>query len=271
MFNLLLLEYKKFSKNSVVQMLLWIFIIFFPTLIFIGKEDSLTANNPLIKPGVFFQFPTVWDWLGYDGNWMVFFALGFLVVYMISIEISYKTMRQNIITGLTRWDYFLAKLNIVFLFTIIATVIYAITGFIIGWIHTAEPTWAEAMDNDWAIPRFALMSLSYLVFAMFIGFAIKNSGLAVLTYLAYGILLEPMIRWMAHGNIIDGPSKNYYPMNAAEDLMPFPLYKISQGMSKSAENSIDLLMSYNTAAIVSAIYCVIFIGLTYYIFVKRDM
>ncbi len=270
MIKLIRLEWMKFRKNSVVQMLLWIFIIFFPTLIFVGKEESLTANNPLLKPGVFFNFPTVWDWLGYDGNWMVFFALGFLVVYTISIEISYKTMRQNIITGLTRTEFFLSKLYIVLIFVLIATVLYAITGFTIGWFHSTDPSFAEAMDNDWAIPRFALMSLTYLLFAMFIGFAIRNSGLAVLTYLSYGILLEPMIRWLGHAQIVEeGISKNLYPMNAAEDLMPMPFYQITQNMPNS--DGALLLLSYKEAAITSGVYCLIFLGLTYYIFLKRDM
>ena len=268
MINLLKLEWKKFSKNSVVRMLLWIFVLFFPSLIFIGKEETLTKDNPLLSADAFFKFPTVWDWLGYDGNWMVFFALGFLIVYMISIEITYKTMRQNIITGLSRMEFFLSKLYVVILFSLLATVLYAVVGFAIGWIHTPNPSMTLAFDNDWAIARFFLMCMTYLSFAMFIGFAIKNSGLAVLTYLSWGILIEPMIRWLGHAQIMsEGITKNLYPMNAAEDLMPMPLFKMTTYM----KNADDILLSYPQAAITSTIYTVIFLVLTYYIFTKRDM
>jgi len=267
MLHLLKLEWKKFRKNSVVQMLTWIYFIFFPTLIFIGKEESFTASNPLLSQDDIFTFPTMWDYLGYSGNWMVFFALGFLIVYMISIEISYKTMRQNIITGLTRKQYFLSKLYVVLSFTVVSTILYAIVGFLIGWFHTTDPTLAMAFDNDWAIARFFLMCLSYLIFAMFIGFAIKNSGLAVLTYLAYGILIEPLLRWLVHTQIVDGPSRNYYPLNATEDLMPFPLYRLPA----FSQTDLSLSLSYSHAAITTVIYMLIFLGLTYYIFTKRDM
>lgn len=267
MIQLLQLEWMKFRKNSVVQMLLWIFLLFFPSLIFIGKEESFTKNNPFLTSDSFFKFPGVWSWLGYDGNWMIFFALGFLVVYMTSIEISYKTMRQNIITGLTRKQYFLSKVLVVLVFTVLATILYAVLGFAIGWVHTPNPTFEFAMDNDWAIGRYFLMCLGYLSFALLIGFAIKNSGLAVLTYLSYGILIEPMIRWLGHTQIWDGNSRNYYPLNAMEDLMPMPLYKAA-GYLKNLE---QMVLPYSHAAIVSAISIVLFIGLAYYIFVKRDM
>ena len=265
MIKLLTLEWKKFKKNSVIQMLLWIFIIFFPTLIFIGKEESFTEGNPLLSSESFFEFPSVWEWLGYDGSWMVFFALGFLMVYMISIEITYKTMRQNIITGLTRTEFFMGKLLVLLVFAVFATVLYSIIGFVIGWFHVDEPTFSMAMDNNYAIPRFFLMCLGYLSFAMFIGFAIKNSGLAVLTYLAYGILIEPMIRWLGHANVIDGPSKNWYPLNAFEDLMPIPLPSFMDGATEA------VFLPMGTAVGLSIGYTLLFLGLSYYLFLKRDL
>lgn len=266
MFKLLGLEWKKFRKNSVVQMLLWIFVIFFPSLIFIGKNKDLFEGNPLISSADIFSFPGIWKWLGWDGNWMVFFALGFLMVYVISIEMSYKTMRQNIITGLTRTEYFLSKLYVLIVFSLFATILYAVVGLIIGFTNTEEATFSMAMENNWAIPRYFLMCLTYLSFAMFIGFAIKNSGLAVLTYLAYGILLEPMIRWLGHSEITGGhKSMHWYPMNAAEDLMPMPSPDFLQG--KAAE----IFLPTQDAVILSCIYTVLFLGLTYYMFKKRDM
>ncbi len=266
MFKLLSLEWKKFRKNSVVQMLLWIFVIFFPSLIFIGKNKDLFENNPLISSADIFAFPGVWKWLGWDGNWMVFFALGFLMVYVISIEMSYKTMRQNIITGLTRTEYFLSKLYVLLVFSLFATILYAIVGLIIGYVHTDDATFSMAMDNNWAIPRYFLMCVAYLSFAMFIGFTIKNSGLAVLTYLAYGILLEPMIRWLGHSELTGGhKSMHWYPMNAAEDLMPMPSPDFLSGKAS------EIFLTTQEAVIISSIYTILFIGLTYYTFTKRDM
>lgn len=268
MLQLLQLEIKKFQKNSVVKMLLWIYLLAFPAILFIGKEDSINLPS-MLNSKVFFTFPTMWDWLGYDGNWMVFFCLGFIVVYTISIEQSYKTMRQNIITGMNRNQYLTSKYLIVLLLAVFATLYYIIVGLIIGWLSTPGATFSMAMDNNWAFGRFFLMSLGYLSFAYMIGFLIKNSGLAVLTYLAYGILIEPLIRYMGHSRLFgEHRSMHFYPLNAMEDLMPLPFIKISEAMAQSKST---VLLTHGEAAIVSIISIAVFVGITYFIFNKKDI
>lgn len=267
MLHLLQLEISKFKKNAVVKMLLWIYLIAFPTVIFTGKEESMLP--PMINSRIFFEFPTVWEWLGYSGNWLVFFCLGFIIVYIISIEGSYKTMRQNIITGMSRSQYLWGKYQVVISLALLATVYYIIAGMVIGWLSTEGATFSSAMENDWAFARFFLMSLGYLTIAYFIGFMIQNSGLAVLTYLAYGIILEPMIRWLGHAQLVeDKTSMNYYPMNAMEDLMPLPFYKMPA--MNSGEN-LTLLLNYKTAAIISVISIVVCLVITYLVFRRKDI
>lgn len=264
MINLLKLEWNKFNKNSVVRMLFFIYLLIFPIIMLIFKDDNTVPNNPLLDPKSIFQYPGIWEWLGYIGNWMVFFILGFMIVYMISIEVTYKTMRQNVITGLTRLDYFLSKFGLVLVFSIGATLYYTLIGYLMGFTSDESYTLSQVFDNEYAIPRFFLMCLGYLSFAMFIGFAIKNSGLAVLTYLAYGIMLEPIIRIFGHQKIFEGSSHNYYPLNAMEDLAPMPI------PNSGIKETIGFL-EYSHASIATIIYIVIFLALTYYIFKKRDI
>ena len=113
MIKLLTLEWNKFKDNSVVRLLFFIYLFIFPILMLIFKDDNVIPQTPFFDPKDIFRYPGIWEWLGYIGNWMVYFILGFLIVYIISIEVTYKTMRQNIITGLTRTDYFISKFAIV--------------------------------------------------------------------------------------------------------------------------------------------------------------
>ena len=54
--KLLLLEYSKWKKNSVIGILLIIFVLMLPSVIFIGKEfDSVPP--PLPSNDVFFRIP----------------------------------------------------------------------------------------------------------------------------------------------------------------------------------------------------------------------
>lgn len=265
MLKLLKLEWKKFRKNSVIRMLFVIFLIIFPAIMLVFLDENVVPSNPLLDPADIFRYPGIWMWLGYIGNWIVFFVLGFMVVYMVSIEVTYKTMRQNVITGLSRTEFFLSKLSVVVVFALVATAYYAILGVLMGLLSDQEVTFALIFNNEWAIARFFLMCLGYLSFALFIGFAIKNSGLAVLTYLAYGIIIENLVRWFGHKKVVpEGDSYNYYPLNAMEDLQPIPM------PNEMLSKAIDFL-PYSHAAILSVVYMTVFIVLTYVIFQKRDL
>lgn len=269
--NLLITEWLKFKKNAVVSLLGIMFLVFMPTSIFIGKEFK-NVPPPLPNNSIFFEFPSMWSYLGYVGNWLVFFFIGLMVIYMITSEVGYKTMRQNIISGYTRQDFFMSKFVATIFLCLAATVMYLVIGFFIGWFHTEDPDLAFAFDNNWAVPRFFLMSVGYCSLGFFIAFLLRRSGIAVMFYLSYVILVEVILRWGVHGKMIGlkNASINYYPANSFEDLVPNPLFKYAEAIPMD-DLEFDFLMTYSQAALTSIVYISIFFGLSYYMFLKRDI
>ncbi len=269
MLRLLILEYSKFRKSTVIVLLTIFFLAFFPASMYIL---SLIPDLPnyLISSKIFYTFPSVWDYLGYAGNWMVFFFLGVLVIYSITIEVSHKTMRQSIITGMLRKEYFTSKLLVVLSISALATLYYIIIALIIGLFNTSNPDFPLVFSNEWAIPRFFLMSVSYLSFALFIGFTIRKAGVAVFFYYTFVMILEPMLRWLGHRKIDDSIRMHFYPMNATEDLMPLPLYQYADFIRNDKIN-FDYLLGYPVATITTLVYVGLFLGFTYYNFNKRDI
>ena len=269
--NLVYTEWLKFKKNAVVSLLAMMFVVFMPTSIFIGKEFK-NVPPPLPNNSIFFEFPSMWSYLGYVGNWLVFFFIGLMVIYMITSEVSYKTMRQNIINGYTRHDFYISKFAATIGLCLIATLMYLVIGFLIGWFHTDDPDLSFAFDNNWAVPRFFLMSLGYCSLGFFIAFLLRRSGISVMLYLSYVILIEIILRWGVHGKLIGlkNSSINYYPANSFEDLMPNPLFKYAEAIPMK-DLEFDFLLTYGQAAISSVAYIVLFFGLSYYLFLKRDI
>jgi ABC-type transport system involved in multi-copper enzyme maturation permease subunit len=269
-FSLLSLEFAKFRKSAVIGLLSILFAIMLPTVIFVGKEFK-DVPPPLPSNEIFFNFPTVWDYLGYAGNWLVFFFLGLISVFIVVNEVSFKTFRQNIITGLTRRTYFLSKVYSIIAISLLATLYFMIIGFIIGVTHAEEFSFAEAFnDTSWAIPRFFLMTLGYTSFGLFCGFILRRSGIAVLFYLCYILMLEPILKWGVHYRYIKNESVNFYPMNSIEDLMPNPLFRFADLIPRK-DIDFSFLLNYQQATISSIIWIVIFLAVAYYTFIKRDI
>ena len=83
------------------------------------------------------------------------------------------------------------------------------------------------------------------------------------------ILIEPLLKLLTNQYIMSNKYVNYFPMNVTEDLMPSPLAKMAEKVPTNFDY--DLLLPYGEAAIVTVIYCILFTGLTYYSFLKRDI
>lgn len=267
--NLLHTEWLKFSKNAVVSLLAIMFVITMPTVIFVGKEFK-NVPKPLPDNRIFFEFPTMWDYLGYAGSWLVFFFLGLIVIFLITSEVGYKTMRQNVITGYTRKTYFLSKFSSMMVLAAFGTLLYAVIGLVIGFVHTEDATLSMAFDNKWAIGRFFLMSLGYMSLAFVIAFLVRRSGVAVLMYITYVMLIEHFLKWVIHFRMVKNATINYYPSNAFEDLMPFPLYRFADAIPRK-DLTFDFLLSYPHAAITSMVFIALFIGISYWSFMRRDI
>ena len=74
MWHLILLEWKKVKRNLTFRVLFVLYLILLPSLFLTGKR--LPEVPPEIgSKDVFYMFPTIWEYLAYAGNWLVFFFL----------------------------------------------------------------------------------------------------------------------------------------------------------------------------------------------------
>jgi len=268
MTRLLKIEWAKFRKNNVIVLMLTFFCLFTPaSLYFTTILPTLPAFLPS-KESIL-QFPAVWDYVGYAGNWMTFFFLGVCAIYLVSIEINNKTLRQSIINGFSRQEYFLSKILSILLLSLFATLFYTLLCIIIGTINTEADTFKLMFENAYAIPRFFLMTFGYLSFALFLIFLIRRSGIALFLYISYGIIIEVLMRYFIIEKVSNTAITNYFPLNSFEDLMPNPAFKFAESIPNEIE--FDFLLTTTQASLSSLAYIALFIGLSYWSFVKRDI
>ncbi|MEM6723320.1 MAG: hypothetical protein AAF598_04735, partial [Bacteroidota bacterium] len=97
MFHLLKLEWLKLRH----YLLFKVIIIAYLALIPLTGMLFRIPDGPPDDFGIpsFFMFPYVWESIGYAGNWISLFLFGFLAILMVSNEFSFKTFRQNVMTG----------------------------------------------------------------------------------------------------------------------------------------------------------------------------
>ena len=262
------LEWKKWNKNLAFRLLLLSYAVFLPAILLTGKRIE-ELPPPIGTNEVLFIFPTVWEYLGYVGNWMTFFFMGFLSVLIVTTEYSNKTLRQNIINGVSRKNFFLGKLYFILLISAGATLYYTICALLIGFFNTDVIIWNKVFQNADYIYRYFVMCSSYMIFALFLGFLIKRTGIALFAYLSYIMFVELIIRWGVHRNIVKHKSMHFYPMNATEDLIPIPFTE--QASKFLDEFGFEFFLTPMEALVTTLIYLSVFLLITYRLVSKADL
>ena len=268
MLRLLQIEWLKFYKNKVVWVMLGMFAVLLPAKLSIGSSLE-NLPPPLPSSSIFTEFPTVWGYLGYNGSWQGFFFLGFLAIYIITSEYANKTAKQSIIQGMTRKEFFIGKISSIVLISALATIYFTIVGGLTGVAHTENWTFEMLLGHGYIIPRFFLMILSYCSFAFLIALLLRKTGLSLLMYFSYILFLEPVIR-LIYNNYFPGRSHIFFPMNAAEDLCPLPLYELIPEFMQQNGKLVELLTPLEAIS-ASSIYTIVFVAIAYFVFMKRDM
>ncbi len=266
-------EWKKHKDYNVFKVMSIFYLVLLPSILLIGKKLPKSLNDVGFSIDSVYMFPGVWEYLGYTGNWLVFFFLGFMSVISVTNEYSNKTLRQNIITGLDRKDYFLGKLAWVTTLAFAATLYYVLCGLLFGFLHTETIYWSKVIQNADFIPRYFLMCMGYGSFGMFLGFLIKRTGIAIFLYFAYIFFIERILRYSVHMNLIQHKSMQFYPMNATSDLihMPMPLAMDGPAAEFSKEVGFEFFLSPTEAVITTAIYSLLFLYASYRIMTRSDL
>ena len=269
MIQLLKTEFKKFRHNSTVSLLFYAFAILFPFIILIGKSFLNNPQPPVPTNRIFFEFPTVWEFQGYIGSWLVFVILGYMVLHMFTTEVSYKTMRQNIITGYTKKDFFISKVLVIVCLSLFATALYFISCLILGKIHTPNSDFELTFHNDWASVRFFIMSMAYMSFALLMAVLLRRGGLAMFLYFAVALILEPIAKGVIY-YYFKSNAMNYLPLNLIEDLMPSPIIRMTSDYIEQGIG-VESLTDFATTIPLAIVYTLMFIGLAWWRFNKSDI
>ncbi|MGD9327684.1 MAG: ABC transporter permease [Cyclobacteriaceae bacterium] len=165
------------------------------------------------------QFPDIWHNITYISGFFKI-LLGIYVVIAITNEFQYNTIRLNLINGLTRLEFTVSKLLLIFLISLVSLLVVFSAGLIIGINNTDTSAGSEMLDKSIFLLGYFLEILLYLNFALLIGTWLKRTGISIFVVLIYPLLVEPLIRWQ-FPDVID----QFFPIKAMDQLIVFPFPK----------------------------------------------
>jgi ABC-2 type transport system permease protein len=129
-----------------------------------------------------YHFPDVWlNLVWWSGLFKV--LLGIMVVISITNEYSYRTVRQNIIDGLSRWEFLASKLLLIGLLSLTSVLLIFLIAGITGFIYTPDIQWKYVFTDLEFYLAYFLEIFEYLSFALLLGIIVRRSGLTIILLL----------------------------------------------------------------------------------------
>jgi ABC-2 type transport system permease protein len=243
MLNLFKIEWMKMKKYRAFWVLFGTFTILYPaTYFFVAMkfmEQAPSREEQMLKEllGNPFIFPGAWLSSSWFGG-LFFVMIGMLFILLICNEVQYRTHRQNIIDGWSRFDFLKAKFTVLLFFVIISTVLVFICGLWVGSIYS--PAHKSMSDGLYYVGYFALMATMYLMVAYVIAILVKRTGLSIIIYFAFVCLVDNLL-WVLL--TFKGSQAGYFiPLETTDSLVPNPFKPaVLIGRRKATDMSLILV------------------------------
>ncbi|HXJ99195.1 MAG TPA: ABC transporter permease subunit [Gelidibacter sp.] len=274
MLRLVNLELQKLLLNKANKVLIFIsFILPFTVLILSSIKINFFGffTLELGELGIF-NFPIIWHITTFFASYFkLFFAI--VVVSMIGNEYSNKTIKQNLIDGLSKKEFVLSKFYTIVFFSLLATILIGLGSFFIGLYYSSYTELSIIFKETEFLLAYFIKLVGFFSLCLFFGMLIKRSAFA----LAFIFILY-IFEWIIFAIVLNASStemawkvKNFLPLESMYKLIDQPFQRII--MTKYPEK-IDL--SYNYAvqwyeiAIVLG-WTAIFVYLSYILLKRRDL
>lgn len=233
----------------------WVLAIFFLVSIFGANylwysfKGAIVQNNKQVNVivGAPFDFPNVWHTVSYISSFLLFIP-GLIIITSVTNEFSFKTHRQNIIDGWTRLQFVQVKIALLVILSLISAVFVFLTALFFGTISGS----AFSVAKVEYVGYYFIQMVSYSMVALLFSLLIKRSGLAIGAFFLYSLIIENTLsaiinKYYRKGIKLNGPG-DYLPLNATDNLIPFPFFR--NIVQLSTQPPIYLLLGLSAAYLV---------------------
>lgn len=275
MLRLINLELQKLWLNKTSRALIFIsFILPFTVLILSSIKINFFGffTLELGELGIF-NFPIIWHITTFFASYFKFF-FAIVVVSMIGNEYSNKTLKQNLIDGLSKKEFILSKFYTIVFFSLVATILIGIATLLIGLYYSSYTEISIIFRDSIFLLAYFVKLVGFFSLCLFLAMLIKRSAFA-LAFLFVLFIFEWIVFWGAYeafGNTeMAWKIKRFLPLESMYSLIDQPFQRII--MSKYPDKidlNYDYFVHWYEITIVLG-WTTLFILLSYKILKNRDL
>ena len=278
MLRLLSIELHKLKYNKSAKV---ISIVYFILISFIALIASIEFNfgsfHFRISDQGIFNFPFIWHFNTWVAAILKLF-LAIVIVSMMANEYSNRTLKQNLIDGLSKKEFVLSKFLTVVLFAMVSTLFVFIVSLILGLIFSDYNEIGIIFSDTEYLLAYFINLIGFFSFCLFLGILVKRSAFALGFLLIWSIMegiIYSFLKWeMFRNSDLEDNIIQLFPLASMSNLIKEPFSRL--GAVQSAANQLgeafdkDYSVQFMTVLIVLTWTCLFVYG-SYAVLKKRDL
>jgi len=266
----------KYNKSAKVISLVYFILITFIALIASIEFNFGDIHFRIADQGIF-NFPFIWHFNTWIAAILKLF-LAIVIVSMMANEYSNRTLKQNLIDGLSKREFVLSKFLTVIGFALISTLFVFIVSLILGLFFSDYNEVGIIFSDMEYLLAYFIKLLGFFSFCLFLGVLVKRSAFALGFLLIWSIsegIIYAILKWKLFKDTDIAESVlQFFPMASMSNLIKEPFSRLGAVQSAASQLGESFDKDYSVqplTILIVLVWTFLFVYWSYLILKRRDL
>ena len=266
----------KYNKSAKVITLVYFILITFIALIASIEFNFGEIHFRIADQGIF-NFPFIWHFNTWIAAILKLF-LAIVIVSMMANEYSHRTLKQNLIDGLSKKEFVLSKFLTVIGFALVSTIFVFIVSLILGLLFSDYNEIGIIFSDIEYLFAYFIKLLGFFSFCLFLGVLVKRSAFALGFLLIWSIsegIIYAVLKWkMFKDTDIAESILQFFPLASMANLIKEPFSRLGAVQSAASQLGEAFDKDYSVqplTVLIVLVWTFLFIYWSYLILKRRDL
>jgi ABC-type transport system involved in multi-copper enzyme maturation permease subunit len=264
---------KTWSYRAFRVIILLHFCLFFLVVLVTSRMD---ITMPGFSTDYLYRFPNIWEFFPWIASWFNL-LLAILVIVMTGNEYTFRTFRQHVVDGFSRFELLTGKAFLILMIAVYSMLMVLFFSLLFGFIFTRDFSNGAFPGKSYILLVYFVQAIGYMSAGFLLAVVFRNTALAIVLFILYRLIIEPVTRLF-----FPQEARLYFPMKVIANLTPTPeIVSITSG--RQVENGDADTLSFREMGLLAEDlpvylnlslalgYTAIFIFLAYLLLQRRNL
>ncbi|MGM0634932.1 MAG: ABC transporter permease [Bacteroidota bacterium] len=274
MIRLLQIEFFKLKRNKAAKVLSILYFALFALIAILAtiRFQFGAMDFQFAEQGIF-NFPYIWHFNTYFIA-ILKILLAIVIVSMMSSEYSNRTLKQNLIDGLSKKEFILSKFSMVIAYSLVSTLLVFGISLIYGLIYSDYTEMSIVFSELEYILAYFIKLLAFFSLCMFLGVLVKKSAFAI-GFLFLLSIFESILKGIMSFKLDNADQiAQFFPLESMANLIKEPLSRMNIISEAAKQMDPEFVKDYGVhwyQLLIASVWCLIFVWASLKILQRRDL